>query len=89
MSLTTLKILLNAVVLEDSNFATIDLGDFYLGSLLPDKEYIKHYVDDYPTDTLDELGLTNFVQYEKKRESLCLLQNSKDHVRPSHERQAL
>ncbi len=64
-SLTTLKILLNAVVSEDSNFATIDLTDFYLGSLLPDKEYIKIYVDDYPTDTLDELGLTNFVQYDK------------------------
>jgi hypothetical protein len=65
-SLTTLKILLNAVVSENANFATIDLTDFYLGSLLPELEYIKIYVDDYPADILSHLGLTEFVQTDKQ-----------------------
>ena len=40
-ALVTVKILLNAVVTENANFATIDLTDFYLGALMPELEYIK------------------------------------------------
>jgi hypothetical protein len=64
-SLTTLKILLNVVVSENSNFGTIDLTDYYLGTLLPELEYIKIYVDNYPAEVLAELGLTDFVQTDK------------------------
>ena len=77
-SLTTLKILLNACLSENANFATIDLTDFYLGSLLPDLEYIKIYVDDYPDETLVHLGLTDFVQYDKanKKFVYCAIQKT-------------
>jgi hypothetical protein len=77
-SLTTLKILLNACLSENANFATIDLTDFYLGSLLPDLEYIKIYVDDYPAETLLNLGLTNFVQYDKSNKKFvyCAIQKT-------------
>ena len=77
-SLTTLKILLNAILSENANFATIDLTDFYLGSLLPTLEYIKIYVEDYPADTLVLLGLTDFIQYDKTGKAFvyCAIQKT-------------
>ena len=46
-SLTSLKCLLNKVVSERALFATIDLIDFYLGTSLPDAEFIKISVHHY------------------------------------------
>ena len=63
----TVKILFNAVVSEDADFATLDLTDFYLGSRLPSPEYIKIYVHDYPESVLSDLGLADFVQLDKQQ----------------------
>ena len=40
-ALTTIKLLLNAVVSEDANWMTADIKDFYLGTPLPNKEYMR------------------------------------------------
>ena len=40
-SLEAIKILLNAMISDDINLATIDLEDFYLGTPLPHPEYIR------------------------------------------------
>jgi hypothetical protein len=40
-NLESIKILLNAMISDNANFATIDLEDFYLGTPLPHSEFIR------------------------------------------------
>ena len=52
----TIKLLLNAVVSEDANFCTADIGDFYLGSTLEQEEYMWLSRDQVPTDIITQYG---------------------------------
>ena len=42
------KVHLNAVVSENARFGTIDIVDYYLGTDMPDPEYLKLYLEGYP-----------------------------------------
>jgi hypothetical protein len=46
--LTTIKLLLNAVVSENAHFITADITDFYLGTPLPRTEYIRISLSQIP-----------------------------------------
>ena len=70
-ALVTVKILLNAVVTENTNFATIDLADFYLSADLPEPEYIKIYTDTYSPSVLSQLGITDFIHTDSSGKSFC------------------
>ena len=49
-ALSTVKLLLNAVVSEDASWMTIDIKDFYLGTPLKDNEYMHIKGRHIPTD---------------------------------------
>ena len=53
-SLELLKCLLNAVVTEGANWTTLDLVDYYLGTILPRTEYMRINARDIP-DAIAEL----------------------------------
>ena len=66
-SLPCVKLLFNAVVSEaNSRFGTLDLTDYYLGSVLPSPESIKIYVATFSATLLDSLGLTPFIKTDPK-----------------------
>ena len=52
----TFKLLLNAVVSEDSQFMTADISDFYLGSPLSRPEYMRLTRDQVPATTQARYG---------------------------------
>jgi hypothetical protein len=47
-ALQTVKLLLNAVVSEDASWCTADITDFYLGTPLPRKEYMRIKIPQIP-----------------------------------------
>jgi hypothetical protein len=47
-ALQTVKLLLNAVVSEDASWCTADITDFYLGTPLPRKEYMRIRISQIP-----------------------------------------
>jgi hypothetical protein len=49
-SLETIRILLNAIVSEDASFLTADIKDFYLGTPLDRKEYMRISLKHIPID---------------------------------------
>ena len=61
-SMTCFKLLLNSVVSSDSNLASADISDFYLGADLPEPESVKIYLSTFPPDVLDKLGFTPFIK---------------------------
>ena len=68
-SMTSFKIFLNGVVSADSNLASADLSDFFLGADLPNPESIKIYTDTFDADTLLSLGFTPFIKTDKSGKS--------------------
>jgi hypothetical protein len=52
-NLKCIKILLNAMISDDINLATMDLEDFYLGTPLPHSEYIRIPVRFIPSKVID------------------------------------
>ena len=52
----TIKLLLNAVVSENADFCTADIGDFYLGSQLEQEEYMWLTKAQIPEDIIEEYG---------------------------------
>jgi hypothetical protein len=42
--MTSIKILLNAMVSEDAKFMTMDIKDFYLGTPMGEKEYMRIHI---------------------------------------------
>ena len=60
--MTCFKLLLNSVVSSDSNLASADISDFYLGADLPEPESVKIYLSTFPPDVLDKLGFTPFIK---------------------------
>ena len=63
-SMTCFKMLLNSTVSSDSNLASADISDFYLGADLPDPESIKLYLDTFPEEVLNKLGFTPFIKHD-------------------------
>ncbi len=60
--LTTIKCLLNSVVsTPDAKFMTIDISDFYLGTPLPDPEYMRIPVKFIPQVIMDQYELAGLV----------------------------
>ena len=57
------KVHLNAVVSENARFGTIDIVDYYLGTDMPDPEYLKLYLEGYPPSLLVDLDLTQYAKY--------------------------
>lgn len=56
--------LLNSTVSSDSNLASADISDFYLGADLPDPESLKLYLDTFPEEVLNKLGFTPFIKHD-------------------------
>jgi hypothetical protein len=56
-ALTTIKVLLNAVVSEDAEWATADIADFYLGTPLPRPEYMRINMSLIPPRIIAQHGL--------------------------------
>ena len=59
--LESTKILINGMISDDSNFSTVDLEDFYLGTSLPHPEYIRIPVKLIPKKVIDFYGLKQFI----------------------------
>lgn len=65
--LAVVKLLLQAVVSDRRNkktntrFATLDLADFYLGSMLERKEYVKIHIKHIPADVIATYNLSEFI----------------------------
>ena len=57
--MTTVKILLNAVVSEDAEWMTADISDFYLGTPLPRTEYMRIHRSLIPDDIMERYHLHN------------------------------
>ena len=56
-NITTIKLLLNAVVSEDANWMTADIKDFYLNTELPRKEYMRVQRQQIPQFIIDKYNL--------------------------------
>ena len=65
-SLPTVNILFNSVVSDDAHFGTIDLTDFYLGTILPVPQFIKIYVHQFSPEVLSSLSLLSFIKLDSK-----------------------
>jgi hypothetical protein len=59
--LESLKILLNCMISENTNFSTIDLTDFYLGTDLPHPEYIRIPTRLIPANVIEFYNLEPFI----------------------------
>jgi hypothetical protein len=57
-SMTTVKILLNAVISENAGWATADISDFYLGTDLDRPEYMRVHAKYLPQATRDQFEIT-------------------------------
>jgi hypothetical protein len=53
-AMTTIKLLLNAVISEDAQWCTADIKDFYLGTPLPRPEYMRINLKHIPLSTQKE-----------------------------------
>jgi hypothetical protein len=72
-SMTCFKMLLNSTVSSDSNLASAEISDFYLGPDLPDPESLKLYLDTFPEEVLNKLGFTPFVKHDSSgKKHTCL-----------------
>jgi hypothetical protein len=60
-NLESIKILLNAMISDDINIATIDLEDFYLGTPLPHREYIRIPTRFIPKKVREFYGLGKYI----------------------------
>ena len=61
--LTTVKLLINSVLsTPGARFITGDLKDFYLGTPMPDPEYMRIHTRMIPDELLDELELRPLIQ---------------------------
>jgi hypothetical protein len=60
--LEALKILLNCMISENANFSTLDLTDFYLGTDLPQPEYIRIPTRLIPADVLLQTRIVHQLQ---------------------------
>ena len=49
--MTSIKILLNATVSEDAKWMTMDIKDFYLGTPMERKEYMRVQIDQIPSES--------------------------------------
>jgi hypothetical protein len=62
-SITTVKVLLNAVVSEENaRWMTADITDFYLGTPLPRNEYMRVHTKYIPREIMDRYGLSDLVK---------------------------
>jgi hypothetical protein len=59
--LETIRILLNAVVSEDAFFMTADIKDFYLGTPLPNVEYMRISLKHIPLDVQERYNIASMV----------------------------
>jgi hypothetical protein len=61
--MTTLKLLLNATISEaDTNFCCADIKDFYLGTPLAEKEYMRIRLDQIPLDIQERYNVARFAR---------------------------
>ncbi len=57
-SLELFKLLLNSVLSrKDAHFSTIDLKNFYLDTPMPDPEYVRIKITDFPAEFIEEYKL--------------------------------
>jgi hypothetical protein len=71
--LSTVKLLLNSVIsTPGARFATFDLKDFYLGTLMARKEYMRIPLAYIPQSIIDQYALT-----DKAHKGLVLVEISK------------
>lgn len=61
----TVHMLLNAVISEDAEFATIDIKDFYLGTMLDHLVYLKINKEMFSPAVTEEFELSKFIQDNK------------------------
>ncbi len=59
--LETIRLLLNAVVSEDALFMTADIKDFYLGTPLPNVEYMRISLKHIPLDVQERYNIASMV----------------------------
>jgi hypothetical protein len=60
--MTTLKLLLNAVISEEgTDFACADIKDFYLGTPLAEKEYMRIRLDQIPQDIQEKYHVAQYA----------------------------
>jgi hypothetical protein len=60
--MTTLKLLLNAVISEEgTDFACADIKDFYLGTPLAEKEYMRIRLDQIPADIQEKYNVSKYA----------------------------
>ena len=66
-SMSLVKMFLNAVVSEHSYFGTLDVANFYYGADIPEDHCpsIRIPLQHYPPELLAELGLTDYVRYDR------------------------
>jgi hypothetical protein len=61
-SMQLIKILLNSVVSEKgAKFMTADIKDFYLGTPLPNAEYMRINLDHIPSEVIDKYGMQQYA----------------------------
>ena len=63
-NLECIKILLNAMISDDINLATMDLEDFYLGTPLPHPEYIRIPARFIPAKVMDFYKLKEYMHHD-------------------------
>ena len=61
-ALPTIKLLLNAVASEDASWMTIDIKDFYLGTPLPNKEYMRITLKHIPLAAQIKHNVTHYAK---------------------------
>jgi len=61
-NMTTLKIFLNTVISEDAEWMTADIVDFYLGTPLPEPEYMRIHKDQIPENIFNKYYLQHLIQ---------------------------
>ncbi len=59
--LVTIRVLLNATVSEDVEFCTADIKDFYLGTPLDRKEYMRILLKHIPLDIQERYNIAGMV----------------------------
>ena len=62
--LETIRLLLNAVVSEHASFLTADIKDFYLGTPLERKEYMRINIKHIPADVQKQYNIADMVHNE-------------------------
>jgi hypothetical protein len=62
--LTTIKLLLNSVVSDDAEWMTADITDFYLGTPLPRKEYMRIGLNQIPQSTQQQYNVRQLAGHD-------------------------